>query len=160
MPSALVVLPRAPSPDDGQNASNEVGWAGKNKGNCGVEVERLDDGGEEVLEAVRGEVHVLHVDEHPHLRIDEGFLEAAPGATLQAHSHGIPRDSVVGKLSLFRGQPAGRQGLIGKGEARHHCDRERHSALKDKKPAPGGEPGGAIHAVENPCRNQASEGRC
>ena len=55
MPCAFVELAAAPGDGDGDGAGDEVRGAGEAEGDGFVEAECLDDGGEEVLEAVGGE---------------------------------------------------------------------------------------------------------
>lgn len=55
MPRAFVEFPARPRHGDGHGAGDQVGRAGEDEGDGLVEAKGLDDGGEEVFEAVGGE---------------------------------------------------------------------------------------------------------
>lgn len=152
MPGALVEFPRAVGPGNGDDAGDQIRWAGEHEGDGLRESEGLDSRREEVLEAVGGEMHVLHEGElqsqsvsdgerrtrkqtyEPQLRILCGFLEAVHGAGLGFGADCIGDDASVGELALFGVQPAGLEGVVGQDEDGGDRDDEGDSTLNDEEP--------------------------
>lgn len=50
----------ADTPQDRDNTSDKIWWAGEDQCDCGIEAKRFYSSWEKVLEAIRGEVHMLH----------------------------------------------------------------------------------------------------
>lgn len=65
MPGPLVLLTGVSRPEHRDDAGNKIRRAGQNERDGPVEAERANGGGEEVLESVGRDVHVLHEHEHP-----------------------------------------------------------------------------------------------
>lgn len=156
VPGALVEFTGGSGPEDGDEAGNEVRWAGEDEGDGAVEAEGLDGGGEEVLESVGGQVHVLHECEKPEFGVAGGLQEALDARGRGLVAHGVALDAVVCELALFRSEPFGVEGVVGEGENSAKGDDEGRNTLDDEEPAPAGETGHAVH-LEDAESNQAGE---
>lgn len=78
--------------------------------------------GEEVLEAVRTQVHVEHEREDPDTRVRDCLLEALPGATSLDTVDLVALQTVVGQLAFLVGEPASRQRRVWEERVRDECD--------------------------------------
>lgn len=71
---------RASGPCNGYDARDEIRGASQSQGNVPAEAQRLDNGGEEVLEVAGGHVEMLHEDQHPEPRIAAGLQKTGKSA--------------------------------------------------------------------------------
>lgn len=76
MPGSLVELSGRPGDEDSDYAGNEVWRASKYEGDGVTEAKRLDNCGEKVLEAVRGEMHMSHEGKDPSHRVAACLFKA------------------------------------------------------------------------------------
>ena len=65
MPGSLVELAARPGDENGDRASDEIWRAGKDKCDSLTKAKCLHNGGEEVLETIRSQVHMGHESEDP-----------------------------------------------------------------------------------------------
>ena len=158
MPGAFVAGAGGGGPQDRDDAGNEVRGAGQHEGDGLVEAEGLDGGGEEVLEAVRGEVHVLHEGEEPQFRVLGCLFETGEWRRGCLATDGIALDAVVGELPFFFAEPAGVKWGVGERESSANGDEEGCNSLDDEEPAPACEAGGTIKTGEDAKGDEASEG--
>lgn len=122
MPSPLIETSRLVRPVDAGESSNEVGRASQDEGNLPAQAHGLDDRREEVLEAVGGEMHVLHQGKEPDLGIAGRLLETNPWAFLAFFANSVTDDAAVGKDAFLGGQPASVGGVVGKNKSGSNGD--------------------------------------
>lgn len=82
---------------------------------CQIQLQKREgcSRGEEVLEAVGTEVHVVHESEEPDAGVNEGLLEALPRAASLDAVDVVALQAVVGELALLGREPAGCQRRVG-----------------------------------------------
>lgn len=159
MPGSFVVFTGRSTPEDGDETGNEVGWAGEDEGDGAVEAEGFDGGGEEVLEAIGSQVHVLHKGKEPELGVASGILETGKSAGAGFATDGVTLDAIMGQLAFFGGEPAGGERVVRKGKDSTDGNDEGGNTLDDKEPAPAGKTSDAIH-LEDSESNKSSESSC
>lgn len=145
MPRPLIETTRRPRPVYGNNTGDEVGRASKSEGDGTVELETLNDGWElgavsvcakeqgirstyEILEAVRGKMHVLHKHKDPDSVVAKSFLETLNGGDLATFFDSIALDALVRQDSFFRCEPTSNGWIIGKEPCSDNGDYECEDA--------------------------------
>ena len=158
MPRSLVKLAAGPRHRNGNNASDEIGRARQDQSNGLFEAECFDDGGEEVFEAVGGEMHMCHESKDPDHGVLGCLLETLPRRRFALVSDRVKFHAACGEDALFGSKPFGVVREVGQNEVSHDGDDERDSTLKDKQPAPSTQPTSTIHSVEDTGGDEASKG--
>lgn len=159
MPGTLVKVTRRLGPKDGESTGDQERRTGEDESNGGVEAECVDDGREEILEAVGRKVKMLKNDKYPDLWVDNCFTKTAPWISVAFLSDCISQNAIMCKLTLLRRKPSRRQRFVRKSKARHDSHNKRDRTLKNKQPSPALNPSKSIHTLKNTRRNQARKSR-
>ncbi len=130
MPGSLVEFAGARGPCDRDDTSDKVGRASENKRDGLIEAQCLDGGGEEILEAIGRQVHMLHECEEPEFGIASGVFEACKGGCAGFAADGVALDAVMGELALFWGEPLGGEGVVWKCEGGTYSNNEGGDTLQ------------------------------
>jgi hypothetical protein len=159
VPCALIEAARRIAVGDRTDSGDEVRWASKGESDLSVEVEGLDDGGEEVLEAVCSKVHVLHESKEPELGVRCGCLETGEWRNDTLFANSVKKDTLVCQDTLFGREPFGVERIVWKNEARNNGYDEGCDTLDDEQPLPAGEIDCSIK-LEDSDGDEAGECRC
>ena len=149
VPSSLVVSSGRPRPVNGDDTSDEVWWAGQSKCDGTVETKTGNDRGEEVLESVGGQVHVLHEDEDPDAVIGKSFLKTLDGGDLALLVDGILADSLSCENALFGCEPAGDTWVIWEEMCSDNGNDKSGNSLNDEEPSPSFQACDTVHLEDD-----------
>lgn len=107
VPCALILFAGVGRPEDGCEASDEIGWASEDEGDGLTEAKSLNGCREEIFETIGCKMHVLHKCEEPQFWIFGRFFQPSTSAGSLLAAHCITLNASMGQLPLLRAQPAG-----------------------------------------------------
>jgi hypothetical protein len=147
VPCSLVEPSGGPRDCHADETSYEIWWAGKCESRCSVKSESFDNGGQEVLEAIGSEMHVVHeaeqlieeknisrryvtskilvnvMNNYPNLLINKALTQALPyTGVLGSSIRSIIEDATVSKFSLLWCEPASLQWTVREREDGDYSD--------------------------------------
>lgn len=157
MPCPLVELSRGPRHCNRDCASDEIRRARQDKRYRLVEAQGLDDCREEVLEAVRCEMHMGHPRKEPDHRVLDCLLQAFSGGGLALVLDNIELHAADGKITLLLCKPLGIVGEIGQEEETNDGDDEGDGALENEEPAPACDAANVVKAMVDSCGDESCE---
>lgn len=160
MPCALVELARGPRHGNRDGAGDEVRRARQNKRHRLVEAEGFDDGREEVLEAVCGQMHVCHGRKEPDHGVFDGLFQALGGGGLALVLDNVELHAADGEITLLLCEPLGVVGEIGQEEEANDGDDESDGTLEDEEPAPACNSADIVESMVDSCGDESCEGGC
>lgn len=112
MPSSFVPVARGPGDGNSNHGRKEIRRACQDQGDGSAIAQSLHDGWEEILEANRRQMQVVHEAHCPGSPVDDSVSQASPNTGSLSNIGGVCQDSIVCELSLFWRQPSSRQGII------------------------------------------------